>query len=158
MYKVLMKRNIHFSKVEPRKICKNILVHKVKENNLISLNNWYIYLKNIYDSRDIMGTILNTLIKEDIFSLEDMEFWIKCLSNGKIRDIEGYQVEIFKMERSILIPSIHKPLNLIVKQGFPKPWMKRFIVLIFKSGDKNIPSNYRTIIIRHVYPIYMDSF
>ena len=50
-----------------------------------------------------MGTILNTLINEDILSLEDVEFNIKNLANGKVRDIEGYQAEISKMGRSILI-------------------------------------------------------
>lgn len=43
-----------------------------------------------------MGTIFNTLIKEDIFSLEDVEFGIKQLSSGKVRDNEGYKVEIWK--------------------------------------------------------------
>ena len=47
----------------------------------------------------------------------------------------------------MLIPHIHKLFNLAVKQGFPKPWMQSLIVPIFKNGDKNIPSNYRTIMI-----------
>jgi hypothetical protein len=42
---------------------------------------------------------------------------------------------------------MHKISNLVVKQGCPKPWMKILIVPIFKSGDKSIPSNYRTIMI-----------
>ena len=50
----------------------------------------------------------------------------------------------------ILIPHIHKLLNLIVKQGFPKPWMQSLIVSIFKIGDRNIPSNYRTNMISSI--------
>jgi len=36
-----------------------------------------------------MGAILNTPIEEDIF-LEDMEFGIKKLANGKSKDIESF--------------------------------------------------------------------
>lgn len=81
-----------------------------------------MYLKKIYDSLDTMDIALNTLIKGDIFCLEDMEFGIKKLANGKVRDIEVYWVEIFKMERYIFIPHIHKRLNLVVKHDFPKLW------------------------------------
>ena len=47
----------------------------------------------------------------------------------------------------ILIPHIHKLFNLEVMQGFPNPWNKDLINLIFKSGDKNNPSNYQAIMI-----------
>jgi hypothetical protein len=36
---------------------------------------------------------------------------------------------------------------LAVKQGFPKAWTQSLIVPIFKNGDRNIPYNYRTIMI-----------
>jgi hypothetical protein len=81
------------------------------------------------------------------FSLDDIEFRVKSLTNGKAKDIEGYQDEIFKIGGPILIPHIHKLFNLIVKKGFPKPSTQSLIVPIFKNGDKNIPSNYRTIMI-----------
>ena len=59
--------------------------------------------------------------KEGVFSLDDIEFGVKRLANGKAKDIEGYQAEIFKIGGSILIPHIHKLFNLAVKHGFPKP-------------------------------------
>lgn len=96
-----------------------------------------------------MRSILNTHIEEGIFSLEDVDFGIKKLSNGKAMDSEGYQVENFKMGESIIIPHIHKLLNMVGKHGFPKPWTQSLIVPIFKSGDKNLPSNYMTIMISH---------
>jgi len=40
-----------------------------------------------------MDTILNTPIEEYVFSLEDVELGIKRLTNGKARDVEGYQLE-----------------------------------------------------------------
>ena len=50
-----------------------------------------------------MGTTLITPIKEDVFSLDDIESGINKLANGKAKDIEGYEAEILKMGRSILI-------------------------------------------------------
>ena len=37
--------------------------------------------------------------------------------------------------------------NLVVKQRFPTPWTQSLIIPILKNGDKNDPSNYRTIMI-----------
>ena len=61
--------------------------------------------------------------------------------------IEGYQEEILKIGGLVLNPHIHKLFNEAVKQGFPKPWNQSLIIPIFKSGDKNNPSNYQTIMI-----------
>jgi hypothetical protein len=90
---------------------------------------------------------LLSLQRKKFFSFDDIEFGVKQLANGKAKDIEGYQAEIFKIRGPILIPHIHKLFNLAVKQGFPKPWTQSLIVPIFKNGDRNIPSNYRTIMI-----------
>ena len=92
-----------------------------KKNHLIPLENWGIDLKNLYESLDTMGTILNNPIKADIFSLKDIESGIHKLANGKTKDIKRYQAEIFRMGRSILILHLHKLINLAVKHGFPKP-------------------------------------
>jgi hypothetical protein len=94
-----------------------------------------------------MDNIQTLSTEEEVFSLEDIEFGVKQLTKGKAKDIEGYQEEILKIGGPILIPYIHKLFNLIVKQGFPKPWTQSLIVPIFKSWDKNNPSNYRTIMI-----------
>lgn len=69
------------------------------------------------------------------------------MANGKAKDIEGYQAKILKIGGHVLIPHIHKLFNFVVKQGFPTPWTKGLIIPIFKSGDKNNPSNYWTIMI-----------
>jgi hypothetical protein len=79
--------------------------------------------------------------------LDDIEFMVKQLANGKAKDIEGYQAEIFKIGGHILISHIHKLFNLEAKQGFPKPWTQSLIASIFKIVDRNILSNYRTIMI-----------
>ena len=53
--------------------------------------------------------------EDAIFSLDDINFRVKRLANGKAKDIEGYQDEIFKIGGSILISHIHKIFNLVVK-------------------------------------------
>ena len=68
-----------------------------------------------------MDTIPIVPTKEEVFSLDDIEFGVKRLANGKAKDIEGYQAESFKIGGPISIPHIHKLCNLAVKQGFPKP-------------------------------------
>ena len=84
---------------------------------------------------------------EEFFSLEDIDFWVKRLANGKAKDIEGYQEEILKIAGIVLIAQIHKLFNQAVKQRFPKPWTQSLIIPIFKSGDTNNPSNYRRLMI-----------
>ena len=79
--------------------------------------------------------------------LEDIYFEVKHLANGNDKFIESSQAEILKIGGPVLIPHIHKLFNLAVKQGFPTPWTQSLIIPIFKSGDKNDPSNYRTIMI-----------
>ena len=58
-----------------------------------------------------------------------------------------YHGEILKIGTPIIISYIHKLFNLALKQGFPTLWTQSLIIPIFKSGDKNDPSNYRTIMI-----------
>ena len=64
-----------------------MLVHKTKDNHSIPLENGRNYLKKLYDCLDIMGTILSTPIKEDIFSLEDIDSIINNIANGKAKYI-----------------------------------------------------------------------
>jgi hypothetical protein len=50
-------------------------------------------------------------IEEEVFYLEDIEFGVKWLEKGKVKDIKGFQVEILKSGGHILIPYIHKIFN-----------------------------------------------
>ena len=97
-----------------------------------------------------MGTTSIPPTNEDVFYLDDIESGINKLTNGKAKDIEGYQVGILKMGRSILIPHLHKLLNIAETHGFPQLWKQRLIVPIFKNEDKIVPSNYKTITIIHI--------
>ena len=81
------------------------------------MHDWNSYLKNIYESPNVIDNFETSLTTEEIFSLEDKDFGVKHLANGKDKDIEGYQDG-----GPVLIPHIHKLFNQAVKQGFPKPW------------------------------------
>jgi hypothetical protein len=85
------------SKLDPKKFWRKILIHNTKENNMIPLRDWNSYLKSLYDFPNANGTIPIVPTKEEVFSLNDIEFGVKWLSNGKAKDIEGYQAEIFKI-------------------------------------------------------------
>lgn len=131
----------------PKKFWRQILTRKTKESNKITLEDWNSYLKNIYDSLNVISNIQTLPTTEEFFSLEDMDFGIKRLAIGRAKDIEGYQVEILKIGGHVLSTHIHNLFNLVVKQGFPKPWTPSHIIPILKSGDMNNPSNCQTIMI-----------
>ena len=111
------------------------------------MHDWNSYLQKLYDSLKVIDNFEALLTTKEVFSLEDIDFVVKRLANGKPKDIEGYEAEILKIVGPVLIPHIHKIFNQAVKQGFPKPWTQSLIIPIFKSGDINNPSNYRTIMI-----------
>ena len=138
---------LHLSKVAPKKFQKQILTRKTKDNNRISLHDWNSYLKFFYESPNVIDNFETLLTTVEFFSLEDKDFGVKRLENGKSKDIEGYQEKNLKTGGHVLIPHIHKIFNQAVKQGFPKPWTQSLIIPIFKSGDTNNPSNYQTIMI-----------
>ena len=82
---------VHLSKVATKKFRRQILTRKNKDNNRIYLDNWNSYLKKLYESPNVIDNFETLLIIEEVFSLEDIDFGVKRLANGKAKDIEGYQ-------------------------------------------------------------------
>jgi hypothetical protein len=80
---------------DPKKFWSQILNPDTKENNRIPSREWNSYLKSLYEFLNAMETIPIVPTKEEVFSLDDIEFGVKWLANGKAKDIEGYQAEIF---------------------------------------------------------------
>ena len=87
---------LHLSKVALKKIWRHILTRKNKYNNRIDLHDWNSCLKKIYESPNVVDNFETLLATEEVFSLEDIDFRVKRLENGKAKDIEGYWVEILK--------------------------------------------------------------
>ena len=138
---------LHLSNMAPKKFWRQILTRETKEDNKISLKDWNSYLQKLYETPNIEDNIQTLLTMKEVFSLEDIDFGVKRLENGKDKEIEGYQAEILKIGGHVLSPYIHKLFTVVVKQVFPTPWTQSLIIPIFKSADKNDPSNYRTIMI-----------
>jgi hypothetical protein len=84
---------LHIFKINPKKFWRKILTRKTKENNQIPLKDWSFYLKNMYESPNILekspydlGKKLITL--EEIFS-----------SMGMIVNNDKKKVMIIKSKR-----------------------------------------------------------
>lgn len=60
---------------------------------MIILKDCIFYLKKLYESNDVMDNIQPLFMEDEVFSLEDIDFGIKLLANGKAKDMEFYQVE-----------------------------------------------------------------
>ena len=54
-----------------------------------------------------------------------------------------------------LAPHITGIFNNIIQQGFPTDWTTSLAIPLFKIGDVNDPSNYRTIMIN---PLFANLF
>ena len=81
---------LHLSKVAPKKFWRQILTRKNKYNNRISLHDWNSYLKKLYESPNVIDNSETLLTMVEVFLLEDIDFGVKRLTNGKAKDIEGY--------------------------------------------------------------------
>jgi len=82
---------LRLSKTDPKKLLRQILTCKTKENNKISLEDWNSYLKKLYESPKVVDNFQALLTTKQVFTSKDIKFGIKCLTNGKVKDIEGYQ-------------------------------------------------------------------
>jgi hypothetical protein len=67
------------------------MIHKTKENNMIPLKDWNSYLKSIYKFPNGLDTISNVPIWDEFFSMENILFGVKWITNGKDKEIEGYK-------------------------------------------------------------------
>ena len=75
----------------PKKLWRQILTRKTKEDNKIALKDWYSYLKNIYESQDIRDNIQTLVTMKEVFLLEDIDFRVKHLANGKSKEGREHQ-------------------------------------------------------------------
>ena len=76
---------------------------------------------------------------KEVFSLEDIDFGVKCLANGKTKDIEGYQAKKLKIGGHVLILYIYKLFNIAVKQGFLHLGLKASLFLFSEVVIKITP-------------------
>ncbi len=83
-----------------------------------------------------------------------MENGIKKLKIGKAKDLVELQAKYLKWGMNALAPHVMEIFNNIT-QGFPRDWTSSLAIPLFKSGDINNPSNYKTIMIN---PLFANLF
>jgi hypothetical protein len=83
--------------------------------------------------------------------MQEIEVGIKKLGVGKAKDLVELQAEYLKWGSKTLAPHIMKFFNNIIQQGFPTYWTTNLAIPLFKSGEVNNPSNYRTIMINPLF-------
>ena len=73
---------------------------------------------------------------------------INSLKNNKTSGPDGILNEMLKCGKYYLVKPIIKLFNLILnKTTVPKEWKKGYLTVIYKSGDINLPGNYRGLAI-----------
>jgi hypothetical protein len=71
---------------------------------------------------------------------------LKMLKKEKSSGPDDIINEIFKNSSDATIKALAKLFNLILKTGqYPEQWNKSYLILLYKSGKKSDPSNYRGI-------------
>ncbi|UYV62553.1 hypothetical protein LAZ67_2001037 [Cordylochernes scorpioides] len=79
-------------------------------------------------------------------TLEEIHDVVKKLANGKAVGLDGIPNELLK---NLPIPTLNKLKNLFNKimstEKYPQLWTNSIVHPIYKSGDKNNPTNYRGI-------------
>jgi hypothetical protein len=138
-------------KNNPKLFWKELQTRKKQTRNNISTYHWFEYAKNIYeqDPKVYPPPLVNTTTK--IFIVQETEVGIKNFGVGKEKHVVKLQQEYLKWGSKTLAPHIMNIFNNIIQQGFPIDWTTSLAIPLFKSGDVNNCSIYRTIMINLVF-------
>ena len=92
----------------------------------------------------------------DPFTLQEIEWSISKLINGKSCGLDGIPSEFYKCSKTDISPIMLLLFNKILDTGnFPESWGQSIITPIHKSGPSNNPGNYRGISITNIlYKIF----
>ncbi|UYV74537.1 hypothetical protein LAZ67_12000039 [Cordylochernes scorpioides] len=119
----------------------------------IDIKEWFLFYKNLLNKENKEVTFtLNQMIgwkDPDLdaeITLEEIHDVVKKLANGKAVGLDGIPNELLK---NLPIPTLTKLKNLFNKimstEKYPQLWTNSIVHPIYKSGDKNNPTNYRGI-------------
>ena len=84
---------LHLSKVAPKKFWRQILTRNTKDNNRIALHKRNSYLKKLYESPNVINNFETLLTTEEVFSLEDIDFWVNRMLVLKLLDGFNHTLE-----------------------------------------------------------------
>ncbi|UYV78012.1 hypothetical protein LAZ67_15003191 [Cordylochernes scorpioides] len=119
----------------------------------IDIKEWFLFYKNLLNKENKEATFtVNQMIgwkDPDLdaeITLEEIHDVVKKLANGKAVGLDGIPNELLK---NLPIPTLNKLKNLFNKimstEKYPQLWTNSIVHPIYKSGDKNNPTNYRGI-------------
>ncbi|UYV63317.1 hypothetical protein LAZ67_2003735, partial [Cordylochernes scorpioides] len=119
----------------------------------IDIKEWFLFYKNLLNKENNEATFtLNQMIgwkDPDLdaeITLEEIHDVVKKLANGKAVGLDGIPNELLK---NLPTPTLTKLKNLFNKimstEKYPQLWTNSIVHPIYKSGDKNNPTNYRGI-------------
>jgi hypothetical protein len=83
--------------------------------------------------------------------VQEVEMGINKLGVRKEKTLDELQAEYLKWGLKILSPHLIKIFNNIIQSGFAIDWTISMEIPLFKSGDINNPSYYRTIMINLLF-------
>ena len=83
------------------------------------------------------------------FTMDELCTALKQMKPGKASDAKGVCAEMFSVDCPILHELVLEIFNDVVKPGAQPPaeWRSSRLVVLFKKGDRSVPSNYRPIAI-----------
>lgn len=83
---------------------------------------------------------------EPEITINEIKTALKSLKNGKSSSTDMIANEMLKHGGYLMLNSLGKLFNFILNSGtFPQSWNESYLVLLYKSGNRLDPSNYRGI-------------
>jgi hypothetical protein len=142
---------IFLGKNNPKLFWKELQTRKKQTENNITTYQWFEYAKQFYEQDpkvNLPPAPWSTLLLSS--SLCKKLRWVSkswVLEKQKVE----LQAEYLKWGSKTLAPHIMKIFNNIIQQRFPTDWTTSLAIPLFKSGEVNNPSNYRTMMINPLF-------
>eukprot|EP00249_Psilotum_nudum_P025149 c29391_g1_i1 orf=1144-4386(+) len=147
---------------DPRSFWKMLKPVKTQTMGNISETRWQTYLQQLYHKGEAPSWCIKRLSKkQEFFTQDKIKLGVRKLAGGKAPDGLGWMAECFKWAGDSILACLQNLFNLVLIEGFPEDWCQNIIVPIYKAGDPDVPSNYRTIMISSLmaklYSIIVES-
>lgn len=115
----------------------------------ISSKDMYAYVEHLYvhNNAEEMPHMQTNLPIKDHIDFEMVKKGIQKLANGKAPDMLQLNSEMLKWSGIRAREWIHGMLNQAITQGLPEDWQRNWVKALYKKGDVNQPTNYRTIMV-----------
>jgi hypothetical protein len=138
---------ISLGKHNPKGFWRELQQRRKKTKNNITNVQWLEYARLLYEQVHKKDTPPIVKTSVELFIVDDIKQGIKKLASSKAEDIDELQVEFLKWGVELLTPHIKRIFNGAIQDDFLGEWTTSVVIPLFKNGDINNPSNYRTIMV-----------